>query len=48
MTCLEVQRSHDAITDKAFEQDWALDATGNWDDRGRDGPYGPPPAQIRT
>jgi len=24
--------THDAITDKAFEQDWALDATGNWSD----------------
>ncbi|MDZ7616772.1 MAG: RHS repeat-associated core domain-containing protein, partial [Patescibacteria group bacterium] len=23
--------NRDAITDKAFEQDWALDATGNWD-----------------
>jgi len=22
--------NHDAITDKAFEQDWALDPTGNW------------------
>jgi len=30
--------SYDAITDKAFEQDWALDATGNWD-----GCPGPPP-----
>ena len=23
--------NHDAITDKAFEQDWGLDATGNWE-----------------
>ena len=31
-----VTASHDAITDKAFEQDWGLDATGNWEEFDQD------------